>query len=286
MKTELVQQARRKASAARRVAAVVGIAPLLLLQSALAPATAQTMVNSQARLEKFSKLPDWSGVWRLKGSPALLDVEDGKAFVPGVRDHPPYNAEWEAKYTRDLIRAEHQGDADYADPLVDTHTLYCAAGMPHLTTTPFDYQFVVTPEATWLIIDKETRLIYTDGRKLPPADEMWPTLRGWSIGHWEGQTLVVETVSVKSGIWADFTPAMLSEQARFHERFRQIDANTLEDQVSIEDPVALTKPWTFTKHYTRMEPGTWVAEPETCGNPEDRNPIVDGRLTVVLPGDK
>ncbi|HUI81477.1 MAG TPA: hypothetical protein VLY24_26310 [Bryobacteraceae bacterium] len=258
-------------------------APAVMLCALLSSAAAQTTANTPARLKSFSKLPDWSGVWRLKGSPALLDVENGPAFVPGVRDHPPYNAEWEAKYRVDLIRAEHQGDANYPNPLVDTHTVYCAAGMPHIIGTPFDYEFIVTPEKTWITVDKETRHIYTDGRGFPPEDELWPTLLGRSIGHWEGQTLVVETISVKSGIWADFTPAMLSEQAHFTERIRQIDANTLEDQVSITDPTALTKPWNFTKHYQRMKPSTWVAEPEVCGGPDDRNPIVNGRVTVVLP---
>ena len=74
------------------------IAPFLSLESA----PAQTTMNSPARLEQLSKLPDWSGVWRLKGSPALLDVENARSFAPGTRDHPPYNAEWEAKYKENL----------------------------------------------------------------------------------------------------------------------------------------------------------------------------------------
>jgi hypothetical protein len=261
---------------------VMCIVPCMLIESAVA----QTTPNSPARLEKFSKLPDWSGLWSLKGSPALLDVENGQPFVPGARDHPPYKPDWEAKYQVDLVRAEHQGDASFPNPLVDTHTVYCAAGMPHIIGTPFDYEFVVTPEETWIIVDKEIRHIYTDGRGFPPEDELWGTMLGRSIGHWEGQTLVAETISVKTGLWADFTPAMLSEQARYTERFRQIDASTLEDQVTITDPVAFTKPWTFTKRYTRMKPMTWVAEPETCGTPGDRNPIVNGRVTVVLPSAK
>lgn len=269
---------------AGRRGAVVGILAGLLLGTA----TAQTTLNLPARLGTFSKLPDWSGVWRLKGSPALYDVENGQSFVPGVRDHPPYKPDWEAKYEVDLVRAEHQGDPHYPNPLVDSHTVFCAAGMPHIMVAPFDYEFIVTPEVTWMIVDKETRHIYTDGRKFPPEDEQWPTLLGNSIGHWENQTregptLVVETVSVRPGIWADFTPAMLSGQEKFLERIRQIDANTLEDQITITDPVALTKPWTATKHYTRMKPGTWVAEPEKCGDPEDRNPIIGGRLTTVIP---
>jgi hypothetical protein len=265
-----------------RVVAVLAIVPLLLFESSVA----QTIANPPARLEAFSKLTDWSGLWRIKGSPALLDVENGRSFTPGNRDHPPYKPEWETKYQVDLVRAEHQGDASYPNPLVDSHTLYCAAGMPRIIGTPFDYEFVVTPEATWIIVEKETRHIYTDGRGFPPEDELWPTLLGRSIGHWEGQTLVVETISVKSGLWTDTTPAMLSEQARYTERIRQIDANTLEDQATITDPVALTKPWSFTKHYTRMKPGSWAAEPETCGGPDDRNPIVNGRVTVVLPSAK
>jgi hypothetical protein len=265
-----------------RVVAVLAIVPLLLFEASVA----HTITNPPARLEAFSKLPDWSGLWRLKGSPALLDVENGRSFIPGNRDHPPYKPDWETKYQVDLVRAEHQGDASYPNPLVDSHTLYCAAGMPRIIGTPFDYEFVVTPEATWIIVEKETRHIYTDGRGFPPEDELWPTLLGRSIGHWEGQTLVVETISVKSGLWTDTTPAMLSEQARYTERIRQIDANTLEDQATITDPVALTKPWSFTKHYTRMKPGSWAAEPETCGGPDDRNPIVNGRVTVVLPSAK
>jgi hypothetical protein len=256
--------------------------PLLLI----GPAIGQTTQNSKAKLDQYAKLPDWSGVWKLKGSPALLGVEDGKSFVPGVRDYPPYNAEWEAKYKENLIRAEHQGDAKYPNPLVDTHTLYCAAGVPHLMVAPFDYEFIVTPEKTWMVIDKETRHIYTDGRKFLPEDEMWPTLRGTSTGHWEGQTLVIETIMVKSGIWGDFTPVIFSDKAKYVERIHQVDENTLENQMTITDPVSMTKPWSVTKHYVRLKKGTWVQDPETCGGPDDRNPIIDGHLTVQLPGDK
>ena len=270
----------------RSVVPAVGASLLAVPLMFPAPAAAQAPPNPPARTTEFSKLPDWSGVWRLKGSPALMDVEDGKSFVPGVRDHPPYKPDWEERYKVDLVRAEHQGDPNFPNPLVDTHTVFCAAGIPHLIATPFDYEFAITPGMVWIVVDKETRRIYTDGRGYPPDDEMWPTMLGWSIGHWEGQTLAIETKSVRSGIWADLTPATLSERAVFSERIRQVDANTLENQVSITDPVALTRPWTFTKHYVRSKKGIWAAEPEKCGDPEDRNPIVNGRLMMVLPDGK
>jgi len=164
----------RKIFAKNCMAALLGMSLLMLTPSAMA----QTTTNSPVRLQKFSKLPDWSGIWSLKGSPALLDSENGKPFDPDARDHPPYNAEWEAKYGMDLVRATHQGDVNYPNAIVDTHTIYCAAGMPHIIGTPFDYEFIVTPEETWIIVDKETRHIYTDGRGFPPEDELWPTLLG------------------------------------------------------------------------------------------------------------
>jgi hypothetical protein len=95
---------------------------------------------------------------------------------------------------------------------------------------------------------------------------------------------VIETISVKTGLWGDTTPTMFSEKVRYTERIRQTNTNTLENQVTVTDPLALTKPWTFVKHYRRLpDPKAWISEPETCGGPEDRNPIVDGRVTVKLP---
>ena len=100
------------------------------------------------------------------------------------------------------------------------------------------------------------------------------------------QTLVVETISMRTDVWADTTPVMFSEKMRITERIRRVDANTMENQMTITDPVAFTKPWTFVKHYTLMKKGTWVSEPEKCGGPEDRNPIVNGRVISVMPGVK
>jgi len=260
--------------------------PLSFLTFPMA-ASAQATANSPDRLKAFSQLPDWTGIWRSRGA-ALLETEGPvQIFKAGNRDHPPYNSEWEAAYQTNLVRAEHQGDLSYPNPLVDSHTVYCAAGMPRLVATPFDYEFIITPEKTWIVVEKETRHIYTDGRKFPPEDELWGTLLGRSIGHWEGQTLVIETISVKTGLWGDTTPVMFSDQARFTERIRQTASDTLENQITVTDPVAFTKPWSFVKHYVRLRDArAWVSEPETCGGPEDRNPIVNGRVTVTLPGAK
>ena len=68
-------------------------------------------------------------------SAAVKSVEPAPKATP-LRDHPPYNAEWEARYAADLGRAERQADPKATDAIVDTHTIYCTGGMPRLVATP------------------------------------------------------------------------------------------------------------------------------------------------------
>ena len=231
-----------------------------------------------ARAQAFAQLPDWSGMWKTRGSPGLIERENAKPFAHGNRDTPPYKPDWEARYVAAIGRAESQGDPDAKDPLVDSHTLYCAAGAVRLIASPFDYNFAVTPEAVWIVASGEVRVIYTDGRKFPGNDEIWPKFMGWSIGHWEGDTLVAETRGLKP-MWLDPTPMLLSTEAVVVERLRRTGAKTIEDKVTITDPTAFTAPWSFTRAFTREPDGVWADEREICGGPDDRNPIINGRIT-------
>jgi hypothetical protein len=230
-------------------------------------------------------LPDWSGTWHVRGSMATIDSETGRMFVPGTRDHPPLRAAFERDYARDLVRAQRQGDPRARDVLTDTNTLRCFAGMPRFIATPFDYEFLVTTRETWILIDKAIRRIFTDGRNWPPDEARWPLMLGRSKGHWEGDALVVETVDMRSDMWVDTTPLMLSDKARVLERIRLTDPNTLRDDVTIVDPVKFEHDWQFTRFYVRSDPTAWPDDPELCGGPDDRNPIINGRVTVKLPQD-
>jgi len=228
---------------------------------------------------------DWSGTWRAKGSVALVSDDHARMFVPGTRDRPPLKPEYERQYTADLVRAENQGNPKATDVLTDTNTLHCFAGMPRVIAAPFAYNFLITPTETWIIIDKAVRRIFTDGRDWPDADARWPLMLGRSKGVWEGDTLVVETVDLRSDMWADTTPLMLSDKASIVERIRMIDPKTLEDRVTIRDPVKYTQDWNFVRQYTRLDPHEWPDDPELCGGPDDRNPVIDGKVTVQLPQD-
>jgi hypothetical protein len=233
-----------------------------------------------------ASLPDWSGVWQVKGSMAVISRNDARMFVPGTRDNPPLKPGYEARYRADLVRAEHQGDPHATDSLTDTNTLHCFAGMPRLIATPFEYEFIVTPEQTWILIDKAVRHIFTDGRDWPAADARWPLMLGRSRGHWEADTLVIETVDMRTDMWLDTTPLTLSKRASVIERIRKIHPNTLENRVTIRDPEKFTGDWQFTRQYVRANAHEWPDDPELCGGPDDRNPVIDGHVTVRLPGDK
>jgi hypothetical protein len=117
-------------------------------------------------------------------------------------------------------------------------------GYPMMMNGPAPIQFLITPEET-LIIDmyREARHIHTDGRALTSEEDRWVTTWGESIGHWEGDTLVVETVGVRSPPEFFQLAPPLSEKARYVERIRRTGPDSMEIGFTIEDPQTLTAPW-------------------------------------------
>jgi len=87
------------------------------------------------------------------------------------------------------------------------------------------------------------RQIFTDGRRLPTIDQTaWD---GYSIGKWEGDTLVVETTGFRDGQWLDTAGDPLTDAAKLTERFRRVDFGHLQVEITIDDPKAYTKPFSF-----------------------------------------
>ena len=134
-------------------------------------------------------LPDWSGVWSMVGGTVFdraTQTGQGGAVSVGVRSHPPYNAEWEAIYKSHLERRDKNL---FPDTISNCGV---PAGFPRHFNLPDPYEFVVRPEQVWVLTENGPNVlrIYTDGRK--HLDDQWETYTRDSVGHWEGDTLVVE----------------------------------------------------------------------------------------------
>ena len=116
-----------------------------------------------------------------------------------------------------------------------------------------------------------------------PVDERFDSWTGHSIGHWEGDTLVVDTVSMRDDTPYDRSGAPHSSKVHLIERMRLVDGNTFENAMTIEDPVAFSKPWQVVRHYRRLPPDT-VVNDVACTESQ-HSPIVNGQTQFILPND-
>jgi len=208
------------------------------------PALAQDAPAAGARDEAFAKLPYWPGFWvseqyqgttiggtaaaRPAGSPPLQRLNGFNA---------PYNDEGRARQAE----AQRTRGGRRAD----------GWGYPMMMDAATPFQVTITPEETVIInAYGESRHIYTDGRPLPAEEDMWPTVWGTSIGHWEGDTLVIETVQVQMPYTYFHGGPTFSEEARYFERLR-LDGEMLILEFRVEDPVTLSGPWSATIRHVR-----------------------------------
>jgi hypothetical protein len=139
-----------------------------------------------------------------------------------------------------------QGEGQKDDP----HARCLPPGGPRQYQTPNGFEFLEQPEYQRIAIifgggPRSWRMIYTDGRKLPPADEdRIPTYFGYSVGAWEGDTLVVESEGYNEKFWFHRGGLPHTDALHLTEKFGRPDYDTLRYEVTVNDPKAYTKPWT------------------------------------------
>ena len=121
--------------------------------------------------------------------------------------------------------------------------------------------------------NKSYRQIFTDGRPLP--EDPQPGYDGYSIGRWEGDTLVVTTTGFKDGIWLDAFGDPMTDQAKITERFHRVDFGHLQIELTVDDPGAYTKPWTVTLHQI-LAPDTDLIDYICLENEKDRQHMAAG----------
>ena len=236
-----------------------------------------------------SKLPDWSGVWQMQGGTIFdraTQTGQGGSTTPGVRQNPPYNAEWEAIYQKNLALR----DANRFPDVISNCGV--PAGFPRILNLPDVYEFVVRPEQSWILTENGPNImrVYTDGRAILPPDDRWGTYTGDSVGRWEGDTLVFDTVGLKGSRDGDSildrTGLVLSDAAEATTRMRKINNETIEAILTIRDKKALTKEWVVTKQFRKLPAGTRVFDYGCAEN--NRNPVDEstGRTLTLGPDGK
>ena len=204
------------------------------------------------------KSPNIAGFWRpAVGTPRLAwSFTDGTPLPPrngpGSKGLPgqdgfPYTPAWQAAYTARRI-AERDGH-----PFGDPAAMCWPQGM-YKAYVGYDspIEITETPGRVQMVHERltEVRRIYTDGRGHPTGDALTHTAEGDSIGHWEGDTLVVDTIGLRKEFTLSPAPGLIhSDAMHTTERFTRVDANTLKIQITVEDPKALTRPVVSTLTY-------------------------------------
>jgi hypothetical protein len=118
-------------------------------------------------------------------------------------------------------------------------------GVLRMHTTPLLRKIIEVPGLLVILNERDTayRQIFTDGRPLPQDPQ--PSWNGYSSGKWDGDTLVVQTIGFRNGLWLDRNGSPMTEAARMTERFRRVNYGKLEIEVTVDDPKAYTAPWTI-----------------------------------------
>jgi hypothetical protein len=214
--------------------------------------------------------PDLSGVW-WPGSDLRVAPLDAAPPAPRPANGPPPGPPVRRTSFASLYqpwameKAKTLGDKD--DPALRCVPVAFGTVNVSLYGLGFVGQIVQTP--TLVVMLTETyhsfKIIPTDGRK--HRDDVPPSFRGDSVGHWEGDTLVVDTTNFADTNWmsAEGNVSFHSDALHTVERYHRVDRNTLEVEATVEDPKVLTGPWTVPKQTLRLAPLDQIMELNCTG---------------------
>ena len=187
--------------------------------------------------------PDFSGIWEPepnRGCPAdgCADMQVPQEFLNigfSLKDGLPYQP-WAAEARR--TRMEQNGKDD---PVSSCKP----GGIVKLHTTPQLRKIIQIPGLLVTLNEMEAqyRQIFIDGRPLPAVDKT--AFNGYSVGKWEGETLVVQSTGFPDGEWLDRNGTPLTDAAKITERIHRVNYGKMEVEVTIDDPKAYTRPWTI-----------------------------------------
>jgi hypothetical protein len=210
-----------------------------------APRTPDGKINMTGPVPLLNGKPDLSGIWQVQGEPrapgGLFGIGESlnsryfrdvlSDFKPDERPLTPAGAE--------LLR-------QHGQPGAFNPTLNCLPdGVPHGDLLPEPFKIIHSPGVIVMLYEVETtfRQIFTDGRKLPVDPS--PAWQGYSVGRWDGDTLVIDTIGFNDLGWLDARGTGHSTEMRVEERFRRRDYGHMDLTITITDPKIFTRPITF-----------------------------------------
>jgi hypothetical protein len=231
-------------------------------------------------------VPDLSGNWGYSEKhPAgqtfsISDPNGRKAGTP--EDDVPYKPATLAKLKAE--RPESGPNATFENS-TDPRLKYCdPVGVPRIYLVPTRFKIMQTPDVVYIM--------YEYGPFWRPialnrghADDPDPSWWGDSVGKYEGDTLVIDTIGFNDKTWIDHVGRSHSDELHLVERFRRIDAETLELDLTFEDPKAYTQPWKGRKVFAVAHTSSW--DPYSCSMSEYehfRQSVIDP--SVVRPAAK
>jgi hypothetical protein len=219
--------------------------------------------------------PDFTGLWepargaggRGRGGESMNGTLPLPFAIPTSPDDPPVGqffnigaglkeglpmTPWAAQ-----LRAQRKGDNNKDNP----DALCLPLGLTQLHMHPQPRKIVQTDREIIVLYEANgnTRQILTDGRKLPPTDNATPWFYGYSVGRWDGDTLVVETTGFRDDVWLDVEGSPLTNSGKMTERWRRPKFGLMQIDITIEDPKAYTKPFTVRVNHQLM-PDTEIME--------------------------
>jgi|SRR6185312_6629711 len=142
---------------------------------------------------------------------------------------------------------------------------------------PQPRKIVQLPNETLIIYEANDglRQIFTDGRPLPNANDVQPWWFGYSTGHWDGDTLIVQTTGFRDNGWIDEEGTPITTNGKITERFRRLNYGTLEIEITVDDPKTFSRPWSYRLNQ-RLMPGAELIE-FVCGENNRSLPHLVGR---------
>ncbi len=219
--------------------------------------------------------PDLSGLWQTDSAPPELLERLIPGTTNGAGEEPlsQYYINIFADFKPDETPLRPAAAARFAQRAPnfskESPLPHCLpVGMPLVEMAPAPYKIIQTPRITFMLYERDTtfRQVFTDGRKLP--DDPQPSWLGYSVGKWDGDSLVVDTIGFNDRGWLDARGHAHSEALHLTERFRRLDFGHMKVQLTFDDPQTYTRPFTV-KLNQRLLPDTDLLESYCADNEKD-----------------